>query len=70
MSGALAEVAEPADNVVLLDARGAVIGEAPRAAVMRPERRPHAFVPPDSRRLGRRLPWWERRRRDLNPREG
>jgi hypothetical protein len=28
-----AEVAEPADNVVLLDARGAVIGEAPRTAV-------------------------------------
>jgi hypothetical protein len=33
MSGASAKVAEPADNVVLLDARGAVIGETPRAAV-------------------------------------
>jgi isopentenyl-diphosphate delta-isomerase len=33
MSAAPAEVAEPADNAVLLEARGAVIGEAPRAAV-------------------------------------
>jgi isopentenyl-diphosphate delta-isomerase len=33
MRGAPAEVAEAGDNVVLLDARGAVIGEAPRAAV-------------------------------------
>jgi integrase len=41
-----------------------------RAGQMRPKLRPRALVPPDFRLLGRRLPWWERRRRDLNPREG